>query len=56
MNNISAYNTVCKNKKVSELFLGTIEVNSGVPKSQLRGNLYRSGASDFSGKDDLRDN
>ena len=26
MNNISAYNTVCKNKKVSELFLGTIEV------------------------------
>lgn len=27
MNNISAYNTVCKNKKVSELFLGTIEVN-----------------------------
>ena len=27
MNNISAYNTICRNKKVSELFLGTIEVD-----------------------------
>lgn len=27
MNNIQAYNTIAKNKKVSELFLGTLEVN-----------------------------
>lgn len=26
MNNIKGYNTIAKNKKVSELFLGTLEV------------------------------
>ena len=27
MNNIQAYNTIAKSKKVSELFLGTLDIN-----------------------------
>ena len=52
MNNIKGYNIIAKDKKVSDLFLGTLDINWKFAK--IGYNLHRGIATDILGKDGLR--